>query len=1208
MGVVYEAEDRQVGGHVALKKLLNQRPDTLLQLKQEFRSLADIQHENLVRLHELHEVEGEWFISMELVQGLDFLVYLGVDGEGKRRADNQNGLGLDEGKVRKAFLQLASGLHALHRVGKVHRDIKPSNIRVTHEGRVVILDFGLVANRQTDRRASDDQVVGTVAYMAPEQASGASVDAAADWYAFGVVLYEVLTGTLPFHGSSLQVMLDKMRSPPEMPHTLVSGLPEDLDALCGSLLRIEANRRPCVTEVLQTLGELRMPSGAPTLGPLSLQEGGVPFTGRAGELLALRDALDSVAKGSTVTVSVQGPSGIGKSAIITHFTNAAAQQHGDLMLLQGRCYERETTRFKAIDGLVDALAMELSLLSRQERLELVPSNAALLTELFPVLGGVDVLARAAGPSVRASDPAEERRHMFMALRELLTTLGQRRLLVLVINDMHWTDGDSLELLRALLDPTHGAPPRLLLLVSAWDPWQRVAMGGATNEAWPVELRTLQVEPLTVGETAALARLLLDHYGSKLDPAQIARASGGHPLFVAELARSKRSARPEVEEPPTLEDAIWERASVLPADAMRLLKLLVVASTPLPIHLLRQATGLSATELDRQLGLLRLGAFARGVAGNGPRRIERYHDRVRVAVAERLGGGERVELNLTLARLLEQEPGVDPEQVAQYYLYGGERLRAASLFDRAARRAEVGFAFERSALLLRMRLQLADPTTALRVDTYRRIGDVLAKAGQSYAAAEAYKQACQGADELTQVNLRQLAATFLLRSGHIDEGLEQLEEVLAQVGLSIPKTLAGALALLAWERLRLKVKGYHPNVREESSIVPQDLVRADALFSVAQGLVWVDGIRATPVVAQALRAAFVAGDRVRLLKALTAEAVVMSLSGKSTGGSLPRLKELMSELSSDADDAQVRGLVAVARASIAYNTGDFIGCHAKATHALSILDSPGVEAQWERSSGRLYRLYSQLYLGQVRQMRLEADEVVRDADSRRDRWLSSLVRIMIQAYGVLAHDIDSRGIADVRAYVEAGFAPWRARSAGLMHANWVLQSMALDLCEGRPHDALACRRREARVLFRSGTLHVPVVAGGVHVYTAVAHLQAYAQSHDSASLDAAAAATRALGNVIPFGVAFSRLINSQIAFARGKLDEAEGHARQALSTFEAMGAGMQVAASQLFLARLVGGDEAASFRAAAARYHEREQVLHPELLSRTTVPYLFEPPK
>ncbi|HVZ32243.1 MAG TPA: serine/threonine-protein kinase, partial [Polyangiaceae bacterium] len=195
-GAVYEARDRSNGERVALKELTAVNAVTLGRFKQEFRAVQEVTHPNLVRLDALFEERGKWLIAMELVEGQDLLDYL---------YSEDHELGFHEPQLRETFRQLAEGLAALHAAGVVHRDLKPRNVRVTPAGRVVLLDFGLAtafaAPEQTDAGG-----LGTLAYMAPEQASGA-VGPSADWYAFGVCLYEALSGVLPIDAADPRALL-----------------------------------------------------------------------------------------------------------------------------------------------------------------------------------------------------------------------------------------------------------------------------------------------------------------------------------------------------------------------------------------------------------------------------------------------------------------------------------------------------------------------------------------------------------------------------------------------------------------------------------------------------------------------------------------------------------------------------------------------------------------------------------------------------------------------------------------------------------------------------------------------------------------------------------------------------------------------------------------------------------------------------------------
>src|SRR5262249_3334915 len=177
------------------------------------------------------------------------------------------------------------GLSALHGFGKVHRDIKPSNILVSREARVVLLDFGVVWERGRDEHLTDSQqVIGTASYMAPEQAASRIVGPAADWYSVGVVLYQALTGRLPFDGTPVEILLDKQRYEPPPPSAAVTGVPEDLDRLCVDLLRTDSRKRPSGEEVLRRLG------GAGQHTPVVPSDRAQLFVGREKELAALGNA------------------------------------------------------------------------------------------------------------------------------------------------------------------------------------------------------------------------------------------------------------------------------------------------------------------------------------------------------------------------------------------------------------------------------------------------------------------------------------------------------------------------------------------------------------------------------------------------------------------------------------------------------------------------------------------------------------------------------------------------------------------------------------------------------------------------------------------------------------------------------------------------------------------------------------------------------
>jgi serine/threonine protein kinase len=152
-GMVYLALDCEAGEHVALKKLSRMNPVSVLRFKREFRALANIHHRNLVQLYELEHAHDGWFLTMELVEGVELLHGLGTIqapseaatwDRGDARVARQEHDQARHSKLVDAFSQLAQAIHAIHQAGFLHRDLKPSNVMLEREGRVVVLDFGLV--------------------------------------------------------------------------------------------------------------------------------------------------------------------------------------------------------------------------------------------------------------------------------------------------------------------------------------------------------------------------------------------------------------------------------------------------------------------------------------------------------------------------------------------------------------------------------------------------------------------------------------------------------------------------------------------------------------------------------------------------------------------------------------------------------------------------------------------------------------------------------------------------------------------------------------------------------------------------------------------------------------------------------------------------------------------------------------------------------
>ena len=810
MGMVFEAFDRTRGVSVALKTVSQLDAGAIYRLKNEFRSLAEVLHPNLVQLYELFADDGQWLFSMELVAGVSFDVWTRPNDV------------LDLRRLRDALRQLVAGVRVIHTAGKLHRDLKPSNMLVTAEGRVVILDFGLAADPEpggTGQTSDAGHTIGTPAYMAPEQAAALDSLAASDWYAVGVILFEALTGKLPFDGKPGAILVDKQLGEAPRASAIAPDAPEDLDRLCAALLQRDPFSRPN-GEQIEAMLDLADPrsvrpvrrsalrsSGSPSSAagagePRLLARSSLPasaLVGRAAELQLLREAYASAAAGRVTVVHVSGESGVGKSTLCNAFLQELRDKEPALVLA-GRCYERESVPYKAFDRLVDELSRYLQQLPEVEAAGLMPRAITALARVFPVLERVSCVASAPLPA--STDEHELRRMAFEAFAELLARIRDRRPLVLYLDDLQWTDHDSALLLeRLLLAPA--CPPVLLIAghrgKSGDDNPSLARVLEALRGAPHVALRPLPLQPLPLDAATALARDLL------ADPAravEVAREAGGNPFFVGELCRYVMEATADGERPlVALEHALERRVARAGGPAAQVLALLAISARPTPAAVLAAACG---GELDVH-GVLHVLRGAQLVRASGERGYECYHDRIRVALAERLPAAERSVLHRALARAWEGHGDADAEVLFEHWLQAGERGIAAEHAIAAAHKAATSLAFERSAALYRHAIALL-PTGDVAVrGLEERLGEALSRAGRWADAGEAYARAAL-LDRTRSLELEHQAAVHFLGSGRYDEGLPRLRRSYALLGLSWPRTVLGAFFGVVWRLSWLRIAG------------------------------------------------------------------------------------------------------------------------------------------------------------------------------------------------------------------------------------------------------------------------------------------------------------------------------------------------------------------------------------------------------------------
>jgi tetratricopeptide (TPR) repeat protein len=995
MGVVFRAFDHRLDREVALKSLRHASGRDLFRFKREFRALTDISHPNLAVLHELHTAGDEWFFSMELVDGVPFTEWvrhdvavdeatigLGPEVTQPTLAPGARALGtgaivsdVDLERLDGALAQLVDGVLALHVSGKLHRDLKPSNVLVGRDGRVVLLDFGLVST--VDNQGADlthkQAAVGTPAYMSPEQAADAPLGEASDWYAVGVMLYEALTGRRPFEGTPEQMMRRKQRETPLAPSAVAVGVPPVLDELCMRLLARSPDDRPGGRAILAALGR------SPSRATLELERSmtAPPFIGRQRELQALRHALAGTRRHG-VAVFVRGDSGMGKSQLVRRFLDDLG---GDALVLEGRCYERESVPYKTLDTIIDSLTGALLHLPVERLRAIIPRDIAALARLFPVLRRVPAVDERALITTLPPDPQEIRFRAFGALRDLLGKLTAFSTVVIAIDDLQWGDADSAVFLAELIH--HPEPLRVLLVLmhrleddSGVVEKVRVARPGIP----PGDTRVIDIGPLPDAEAR---QLLLALRGSTDDTAEhLVREGQGHPLFLAELARGTTGGRDDTA---NLEDLIARRIGALPTSAAALLRTAAVAGRPVPVDQAARAAGLAG--VGSELALLRAERLirVRHVGDSGHAYVEPYHDRIREAAVVTLPVAEQRWIHESLARALETAGGHELESLVMHWLAAGEPRRAASYAAQAAQVAEEKLAFHRAAQLYALALEHGYSEGPDRRALLRRRAGALANAGALDDAATAYGEAAVGADPDESLDLDRLRLQQLLRRGHLLEGLELSRKVLGRVGITMPKTTRATLRSAIYHRIRLRLRrgGLDFVPRRAEDVPAGEMRRLDVLNTTVSGLPFVDPVLGKALQFRLVRGALDAGEPRLISHALTDEMGFLAMAGVGNRRRIEEIAGRVAKVCAVHQDPGLTGFATAMEGLCLFLMGRWREASRMLEKGMNAMRDHGVGVRWETTLAELYLTSTLFYLGETRDLVRLVPLFLRDAIERGD---------------------------------------------------------------------------------------------------------------------------------------------------------------------------------------------------------------------------------
>ena len=1216
MGTVYRVHDAARAEAVALKTLRWTDAGAIYRFKKEFRALADVSHRNLVQLHELVAQGDVWFFTMELVEGQDFLRYVRPGyhrGAGATDADTLGRIPLAAGapagpapatgrldvpRLRVALRQLIEGVAALHAAQIVHRDLKPANVLVARDGRVVILDFGIAEEIALSQslKTVEDGISGTIEYMSPEQCAGDRCMAASDWYAVGALLYEALTGRLPYPGSGMRLVLEKLEGDPPPPSALIPDLPADLSELCMALMA----RAPADRPTDEALRERLRLSGRRAVVDLPGQRlEGAPLVGRAAHLEQLHDAFAAAERGGPVSVCVVGPSGIGKTTLVRHFTDGLAAGERAIVLA-GRCFVRETVPYKALDGVIDMLSRLLRAMPDDVVEAGLPPDATALARVFPVLRRVDAIERRAGLLLEISDPRELRRRAFAALKEMFAAIARERPVVLHIDDLQWGDRDSADVLDDLL---HAAVPgRLLFVLSfrsedvAGMPFLRGLLARADTSAH----RTLEIGPLTTADAVEYAMHVLGTGApdTRARAQALARESDGNPFLLDQMVRVTMEAQRGTGGASLgLGEMLAARLEQMPPGARELVEVLAVAGQPVNAGVAYRAASLEGDERPLVTSL-RLAHLLR--ASPSTDLINLYHDRIRESLVRELPPAKARVIHRRLAEGLESAGGVRPETLYEHCLGAGDTGRAAAYAAQAAADAQGALAFERAALFYQRALDLCSEPGPQTGAWLVGLGDALASAGRGGEAARAYLDAKPMLDASRGLELERRAGQQYLISGRIQEGLEVMGRVLAKAGLPpLAPTPRRALLALIMRRLRVLLRGLAYTERPASAIPADTLTRIDSCWAVAEGLTMVDNIQGAAFQTLHLLLALDAGEITRVGRALAMEGGILATTGARERSA--RLLEEAERLVDRPDCRAALGLCRTSRLVAALHLGQFEEADRLAREAEAILTEQQGLSAWPLNIARVYHISALANQGKIAEMCRVSRVWLDDVLDRGNRFAGTMFRTHWSTLRWLGAD----DLPGARAALAEALEQCPEGVFYVPHLYCLWAQGLIDLYAGEQEAAYRHIMRPWPALERSQLLRIKalvVISCRMRAACAIAAAQVAA---DPKPLLARAERDARRLERSRYSVSWTRdwprVIRAQVALARGDRAKALAHLDHAIVGFAGSRAAFFLALARRKKGELLGGDEGRALIAEADAWMAGEGIVDPARLAATFVP-------
>ncbi len=733
MGVVYKAHDTLLDRPVAIKAVSAAMlgDEGARRLLREAQSAAKLTHPNIVGIYDVLEDSDQRLIVMEYVEGQTLRERIPMPW--------QDAVGI--------ALRICDALGYAHDHGIVHRDIKPENVLTTAAGGVKVMDFGLARSEGRSRMTQTGMLVGTVAYMAPEQALSGTVDARSDLYSLGCVLYESITGKAPFVADDpIAVISMHVNVPPVSPRFHTPDLPTLLEAAILRLLAKDPTERyqsaAGLADVLRSTlipldaeqeGASAIAAALPAVSLFDLMVRG-RLIDREPELGELKASLESMLSGRGQVVFIAGEPGIGKTRLAEELL-VYARLRGCLALT-GRCYEQEV----AIPYLPVAEVLQAAVRSlADERLEeALGPHAPEIVKLVPELAS-RVASLEPSPPL---EPNQERLRLYESARSFLTTLARRQPLVVLIDDLHWADAGTLQLLRHV---ARGLRAERLLVVGTYRDVEVDRTHPLSTMLAEMNRERLYRRILIRGLTAEHVAAMIQATFQTRNPVseemrdRVFRETEGNPFFVEEVLKHlvetgaiyradggwERKNIEELDVPQSVREVIGRRLERVSEPCQRALTVASVIGRRFPFEVLQPATGVREEELLDALDEAKRTQLIHEHAAGRESEYEFGHALIREVLYEGMAHRRRRAHHQKVGEALEAVYATRLDDVAEELAHHFTHAQTADLEKaityslRAAEKSMALFAYEEA------------------VRFYRNALDLLEEKGDEVRAAEVY---------------------------------------------------------------------------------------------------------------------------------------------------------------------------------------------------------------------------------------------------------------------------------------------------------------------------------------------------------------------------------------------------------------------------------------------------------------------------------------